>query len=248
MKKLFTLAAMAVALGPPIYAQQPPPAPKNLKVLPANADIRATMQLFTAALGVKCDYCHVQGDFASDMNPRKETARKMIAMVKQIDTFFPSVSGAFPAGYREVDCMTCHRGNAKTEIKAAKHFQNFGDIQPGFNPPKEPATNLKVLPADTLVHGAGSIMEGFRDALGVDCTFCHGGIHPRGPGFETDVNPRKDIARKMIELTRMINTHFPNTGVYPVGARSVDCNTCHRGDPHPLSLGNKNFDPSATAK
>ena len=104
---------------------------------------------------------------------------------------------------------------------------------------------MKVLAADTVVHGAGSIMEDFRDALGVDCSYCHGGIHARGPGFETDGNPRKDIARKMIQLTREINANFPGTGTYPAGARAVDCNTCHRGETHPLSLGNKNFDPNA---
>ena len=59
------------------------------------------MRNFNQALGVQCTYCHMEGDFASDANPKKETARKMIAMVRQIDTSFPSSAGVFPAGYHE---------------------------------------------------------------------------------------------------------------------------------------------------
>jgi hypothetical protein len=48
---------------------------------------------------------------ASDNNPKKDIARKMIGMVRQIDGSFPSSTGVFPAGYHEVDCTTCHRGS-----------------------------------------------------------------------------------------------------------------------------------------
>jgi hypothetical protein len=33
------------------------------------------------------------------------------------------------------------------------------------SPPEDPATNLKVLPARTRVHGEGPVMEDFREAL-----------------------------------------------------------------------------------
>ena len=75
-------------------------------------------------------------------------------------------------------------------------------------------------------------MGEFRDALNVDCNYCHGG----GRTQEVDINPRKDIARKMIMLVRQINTNFPGTGVFPVGNQAVTCYTCHRGDPHPAAL------------
>jgi hypothetical protein len=77
--------------------------PQNLKLLDPNSDIRATMMTFTAALGVQCTFCHVQGDFASDMNPKKEVARTMIAMAREIN-------GKFPDGKQHVTCYTCHRG------------------------------------------------------------------------------------------------------------------------------------------
>ena len=89
--------------------------PKNLKILPADVDIRATMGAFRAALGVQCTYCHVMGDFASDDNPKKEVARKMITMVRQIN-------GNFPDGKMHVTCYTCHRG-AEEPLTAAPAAQ-----------------------------------------------------------------------------------------------------------------------------
>src|SRR5437870_10064168 len=110
MQLLIFLLVLPVSL----FAQQagergatPRPAPKNLKLLAPNTDIPFVMQSFKEALGVECAYCHVQGDFAADTNPKKEIARKMIAMVRLIDTSFPSSAGAFPDGYHEVDCSTC---------------------------------------------------------------------------------------------------------------------------------------------
>ena len=83
--------------------QQQGPAHKNLKVLPQDTDIRATMGAFRTALGQQCTFCHVQGDFASDANPKKEIARHMITMTQQ-------VNGNFSEGKLRVSCYTCHRG------------------------------------------------------------------------------------------------------------------------------------------
>lgn len=219
----------------------PPPAAKNLKLLAADADIRFVMQNFTQALGVQCVYCHMQGDFASDANPKKDMARKMIAMVRQIDASFPSSAGVFPAGYHEVDCNTCHRGNAKPETKAPKEFFNRNESLGAPAPAITPGVNLKVLPPGTQVHGEGSVMHDFRDALNVDCGYCHGGGKP----FEADENPRKDIARKMIGLVRLVNANFPGTGVFPAGMQMVTCYTCHRGDSHPAAVSNIRYDAPA---
>ena len=80
--------------------------PKNLKVLPSTMDRAAVvgvMRNFTAALGQQCTYCHVQGQFDSDENPKKDVARMMIKMVQQINMNFPD-------GKQHVTCFTCHRG------------------------------------------------------------------------------------------------------------------------------------------
>jgi photosynthetic reaction center cytochrome c subunit len=80
--------------------------PKNLKVLPSTMDRAAVvgvMRNFTAGLGVQCTYCHVQGQFDSDENPKKDVARMMMKMVGQINM-------AFGDGKQHVSCFTCHRG------------------------------------------------------------------------------------------------------------------------------------------
>jgi hypothetical protein len=226
-----------VAQQPAGRAAGPAPTYKNLKVLAANSDVPFIMASFNEALGVQCVYCHVQGDMAADGNPKKDTARKMIGMVRIIDTSFPSSNGVFPAGYHEVDCLTCHRGNVKPETVAPKKFYNRGNAL-GDGPFAEtPGVSLKVLPPDTPVHGPDSLMGEFRDALSVDCAYCHGG----GPQMN-DINPRKDLARKMILLVRQINTNFPGTGVFPVGPQMVTCYTCHLGDTHPMSWSNKRYE------
>ena len=61
------------------------------------------MGAFRTALGVQCTYCHVQGDFSSDENPKKEVARHMIVMMREINAKFPD-------GKEHVSCYTCHRG------------------------------------------------------------------------------------------------------------------------------------------
>ena len=238
---LLLVSVSLLAQQPADRGAVPAPAPKNLKLLAPNSDIRFIMRNFADALGVKCTYCHVEGDFASDTNPKKEMARKMIAMVRLIDTSFPSSAGAFPEGYHEVDCITCHRGSVKPETKAPRKFYNRANSMGVPPPPQNPGASLKVLPPDTRVHGADSLMGEFRDALNVDCGYCHGGDKP----LQNDVNPRKDIARKMILLVRQINANFPGTGVFPVGTQAVTCYTCHRGDPHPATMSNLRYDPPA---
>lgn len=92
----------------------PPGPPKNLRVLPQDVNIRQTMGTFRAALGVQCTYCHAQGDYASDENPKKNMARNMIRIAADINA-------GFPDGRSHVTCYTCHRGEAqpKSEPPAA---------------------------------------------------------------------------------------------------------------------------------
>ncbi len=95
----------------------PPPPMKNLKILTGEPreQVIMTMRAFTVALGVQCVYCHVQGDFASDDNPKKETARNMLKLAGEVNSKFPD-------GKRHVTCYTCHRGATEpaTEPPAAQ--------------------------------------------------------------------------------------------------------------------------------
>jgi len=102
------------------FAQDAPPKkkgfppPTNLKLLKPD-NLIETMRSFTAALGVQCTYCHVMGNFASDENPKKEMARMMITMAREINAKFPD-------GQQHVRCYTCHRGQTTpaTEPPAAQ--------------------------------------------------------------------------------------------------------------------------------
>ena len=78
---------------------------------------------------------------------------------------------------------------------------------------------LKGVPADQLT----PIMNHFKTALGVDCTYCH----VEGQE-ELDSKPMKKVAREMIQLTRDSNKQMGG------GAR-VNCYTCHRGQARPPS-------------
>jgi hypothetical protein len=113
------LAAGAAAQTP--AAQPPPPPLTNLQVYPKDIprpQLITTMQGFVAALGVQtsggCGYCHVgtapQFDFASDANPKKAVARKMILMSREITAKLPEVTGKAAAEVTTIRCATCHRG------------------------------------------------------------------------------------------------------------------------------------------
>ena len=79
---------------------------KNIKVLKGipSDQLIPSMQFITAALGVQCQFCHVDGHFDQDDKPPKEAARHMMTMMFAInkDNF---------RGHREVTCNTCHRGS-----------------------------------------------------------------------------------------------------------------------------------------
>jgi len=115
---------MAIGVAAQTPAQQPPPPPlTNLTLYPKDIprpQLVTTMQGFVAALGVQaqggCGYCHAgtapQFDFASDTNPRKSVARKMILMSRDITAKLPEVTGKPAAEIASLRCATCHRGVA----------------------------------------------------------------------------------------------------------------------------------------
>ena len=90
---------------------------KSIKVLTAmsDADIAKEMQAWTKALGERCTYCHEGNDYASDANPKKETARKMATMVTAINKTY--LDG-------KASCMLCHRGVAVPDADSAPATEN----------------------------------------------------------------------------------------------------------------------------
>src|SRR5579871_1784123 len=118
---LITALALIGANGQEKQEKRTSSPPGNLQVLSPEVNILRVMQSFNAALGVQCAYCHVQGDFSSDANPNKETARKMLRLIKQINIHFADAGNdfanskylPFPEGKQYVTCCTCHQGQTK---------------------------------------------------------------------------------------------------------------------------------------
>lgn len=77
--------------------------PKNLKILKTEG-LQATMRAYNASLGQACVFCHVEGNFPSDDNPKKGVALMMISMTQEINAKFPD-------GKMHVSCYTCHNGS-----------------------------------------------------------------------------------------------------------------------------------------
>jgi hypothetical protein len=129
MRKLLLLAVVI-----PLWAQQPSnegparrrpmPEPKNLQVLKIPAsELIPTMRAYSAALGVRCSFCHVEGNFAADDKPQKKMARRMISMTQDINARFED-------NKVHVTCYTCHRGDeepktapSQTEAEPSKPAQ-----------------------------------------------------------------------------------------------------------------------------
>jgi hypothetical protein len=124
---IVSLLCGIVALSTLSFRQAPePPAPKNLKVLPKNIDhttLIAIMHDFEHALNYRCGDCHAASqanpkrlDFASDANPKKNVARKMIKMMMRINKKNFGIKGDFAQNYvvnakYNVTCYTCHHGS-----------------------------------------------------------------------------------------------------------------------------------------
>ncbi|MEK6451907.1 MULTISPECIES: c-type cytochrome [Myroides] len=111
-------------------------------------------------------------------------------------------------------------------------FTNDTEIKES-NVTKSEWKNLKVLPQDISNDSLKSLMRGYNDALGVKCSHCHTAIEGTDKlDFADDSKKEKEIARKMILMTRKINAdnfnweNHPNPELINV----VNCTMCHRGN------------------
>jgi hypothetical protein len=141
-----------------------------LSAIPADQLLPA-MRYMTFALGVRCDYCHVQDNFESDEKAPKKRAREMMKMMFAID------NGSF-GGHRAVTCYTCHRGAAKaanmptlsdvTSVASAPAASvavaPAGDATKPASPPATTSATASSLPS------AQEIIEKYIQALGGDAS------------------------------------------------------------------------------
>ncbi len=76
----------------------------------SNQNIVASMPAIAQALGVTCNYCHVARHGVRAPEPKKDIARAMIAMTREINLKVQAATGKPPDETTEVRCVTCHRG------------------------------------------------------------------------------------------------------------------------------------------
>ncbi len=106
-------------------------------------------------------------------------------------------------------------------------------------PPEPPKyKNLKILPKNISKEDLDKVMDHFKAALGVKCSFCHApskDTAQKWPDFASDEKPEKLMARKMMTMTSKINKKFfkDNKNEQGIVVPAVECMTCHRGSPHP---------------
>jgi tetratricopeptide (TPR) repeat protein len=68
------------------------------------------MQVIASSLGVACNYCHSAERGSGQPEPKKDIARAMIAMTRELNGKVAAATGRPPETANLVSCATCHRG------------------------------------------------------------------------------------------------------------------------------------------
>ena len=93
---------------------------KNIELfkgMPAGRVLRIMETAFSPALGVTCDFCHVEGKWESDDKDKKTIARKMWRMQRELSEQIREIVDRENAA---VNCTTCHRGMTKPALELRK--------------------------------------------------------------------------------------------------------------------------------
>jgi hypothetical protein len=150
---------------------------------------------------------------------------------------------------RHVFCATLAAGGVM--VASGAQAQQRGGAPAAAAPASH--ENLKVLPPDIPQAQLLQTMQGFAQALGVQCGYCHasapapgdgarGAGRGRGPAsaqlnYVSDDKPTKKAAREMMRLVQDLNARVPAAVSKAAEATSrVQCVTCHRGVTIPRQL------------
>jgi photosynthetic reaction center cytochrome c subunit len=134
---------------------------KNVQVLrgiPLD-EFMGTMGFFAAALSLNCTDCHVSEaltnwDKYADDTPLKQTARRMVLMVRTINQ-------ANFGGKRAVTCFTCHRASQRPKVTPSLTEQ-YG-IVPDVDPDEVESVERPLAPG---APSADQILDKYIQALG----------------------------------------------------------------------------------
>jgi photosynthetic reaction center cytochrome c subunit len=242
-----TLAAKYAANALPAVS---PPAPeggptagsvyKNVQVLGdlSAGEFARTMVAITAWVAPpnqSCAYCHGGGDLASDALYTKVVARRMLQMVRDINSTW-----RVHVGQTGVTCYTCHRGKSVPQYiwfddPGQPHLSLMSGNRRGKNAPSG-TVGLASLPNDPYGHflenatnpsirvvsqyplaesGAGAtirstentygLMMAISQSLGVNCTFCH---NSRSFTDWSGSTPQRVTAWYGLQMVRALNVNY----------------------------------------
>jgi photosynthetic reaction center cytochrome c subunit len=132
---------------------------KNVQVLRGLSvdEFMGTMGFIAASLSMNCIDCHVTASasnverFADD-TPVKQTARRMILMVK-------TINAANFSGKREVTCYSCHRGDVRPKITPSLADQ-YG------TPPADDPNDIEIAADSRGAASVDQIFDKYIRALG----------------------------------------------------------------------------------
>jgi photosynthetic reaction center cytochrome c subunit len=202
--------------------------------------VMLAMTQWVAPPDQSCNYCHTS-NMASDDRYTKVVARRMIEMVRHINTDWKN-----HVADTGVTCYTCHRGNAvpqnvwftnpglssETGLIAGNAGKNKPSDTAGLTAlPYDPLTrfllednNIRVISNDALPDGNRSsikqtdstyaLMINMSESLGVNCTYCH---NSRSFAVWDASTPKRTTAWYGIRLARDLNNNYllPLTSTFP---------------------------------
>jgi len=186
--------AAAQAPAAPSPDKKAPEVFKNIQVLKdvPSGQIAPAMQFITSALGVRCEYCHVENAFEKDDKKPKQTARKMMQMMVAIN------ANDFE-GRQEVTCYSCHRGTPKPLA-----IPLIAESQPRMLNEAEPAAGAPNLP------DAKGIVQKYIEAAGGAAAIAKlTSLAEKGTFTAGKRQFPVEVLRKSPEHMAVI-THFPN--------------------------------------
>lgn len=178
---------------------------KNVQVLrgiPVN-EFMETMGFFAASLGANCTYCHIaesSGSWAryADDNDKKQTARKMVLMMKGINqTYF--------GGKRVLTCYSCHRFGERPKVIPSLAEQ-YG-TPPLEDPDVVPATVPNAPPADQILDKYIQALGGAQKVAAFTTLVATGTYQ----GYEGEPRPVQIYAKAPAQRTIIVNTLSGNS-------------------------------------
>jgi photosynthetic reaction center cytochrome c subunit len=238
------------AVIPPLAPSPKGPSPwKNVQVLTDvdPGEVTRTMLAMTAWVAPKtgpragCAYCHTLSNLASDSIYAKVVARRMLQMVRHVNSDWTS-----HVGQTGVTCYTCHRGSPRPnglwwytdENQVLRHLMDRTDSRVETPAPyPQPALNRSSVKQTLYTY---SLMLNISGALGVNCTFCH---NTRQFSSWGESSVQRVVALHGMQMARDLNQNFltplqpvfPDSVKGPLGdAPKLQCLTCHNGVYKPL--------------